>query len=168
MEEQELRDLDESKALVDNGQSLRQREVAFDGDSNVESRDEQLNESSRALWFQKLIANSSGLITVVDDEANVIVANQAQGSPLGYDPESQVGLNVLDYVHRDDFELASSTFSKTVQEMGSRRTITIRFMTASGEWRFLESVFTNCLDDPTIQRFTESSSIVVTSRRRHF
>jgi PAS domain S-box-containing protein len=47
----------------------------------------------RERWYGTLLAHSSDLIAVFDDQARVIYANPTAGRLLGFVPEEQIGTN---------------------------------------------------------------------------
>ena len=106
--------------------------------------------ASRERWFSTLVAHSSDLIAVLDDQARVMYANPAAQCILGFVPGTQRGRSLLELVHPDDRAATSKVFFESARRQGSRRSAVFRFQTASGSWRFLEASSTNCLDDPAI------------------
>ena len=102
-------------------------------------------------WFRQLLANSSDLIVVLDDEAHVLYANPANANSSGYDPTTRLGGDGFAHIHPDDYDLAFKTFHDAVNGTGDGEPITARFINANGEWTFLECVLTNCLNDPAIK-----------------
>ncbi|MGA3354649.1 MAG: PAS domain-containing protein, partial [Acidimicrobiales bacterium] len=102
-------------------------------------------------WYETLLAHSSDLIAVLDDQARVLYANPAAERLLGFVPEEQLGKNMLELVHPDDLEAIASRFSEVKLRPGSSPPAIFRFQSASGEWKVLEATSTNCLDDPDIR-----------------
>jgi diguanylate cyclase (GGDEF)-like protein/PAS domain S-box-containing protein len=102
-------------------------------------------------WFRELLANSSDLIIVLDEQARVLYANPANAATSGYDPTMRLGADGFAHIHPDDYHPASKKFNETLEHSGDGEPIVIRFMKASGEWLFLECVLSNCLDDPAIK-----------------
>ncbi|MHB8378811.1 MAG: sensor domain-containing protein [Acidimicrobiales bacterium] len=102
-------------------------------------------------WFRELLANSSDVIIVIDDQAHVLYANPANANASGYDPATRLGGDGFEHIHPDDYELALQTFNDTVNGTGDGEPIILRFVKANGEWQFLECVLANCLDDPAIK-----------------
>lgn len=113
-----------------------------------------LDEAER--WFHTLVQNSSDLIGVLDENACLIYGNAAHEHVFGF--PARAGLNMLSLIHPDDRERAEAAFKRDISERGVHPSASYRFRTKSGEWRVLELVATNCLDDPAI------GGIVVNSR----
>jgi PAS domain S-box-containing protein len=105
----------------------------------------------RESWFGTLLANSSELIAVLDDQARVLYANPAAERLLGFVPEEQLGRNMFELVHPDDLDATAARFAAVILQPGTSPPTVFRFQSASGDWRVLEATSTNCLDDPDIQ-----------------
>jgi PAS domain S-box-containing protein len=106
--------------------------------------------AARERWFRILVANSSDLIAVLDDQARVLYANPAAERMLGLVPAEHVGRNTLELIHPDDRDAITTIFREGTHQPGIHRSVVFRFRTASGDWRSLEAVATNCLGDPAI------------------
>ena len=109
-------------------------------------------------WFRTLVANSSDLIAVLDDHARVLYANPSAERMLGFIPAERVGRGTFKLIHPDDRDAITTVFREGTHQPGIHRSVVFRFKTASGDWRTLEAVATNCLGDPAI------AGIVVNAR----
>src|SRR5580658_4873681 len=121
--------------------------------------------------FRMLVKNSSDVIAVVGDKLELLYANPAGERMLGYTVDNELGRNMLDLVHPADREAIATGFGWTLSEPGVHLPSVFRFRAASGEWRVLEVVSTNCLDDPAVggivlnaHDITESNSLARTQR----
>ncbi len=104
----------------------------------------------RERWFATLLAHSSDLIAVIDDQARVLYANPVAEQMLGFVPEEQFGRNMFELIHPDDLEPTAAKFLEVIRGEGTHSPSVFRFQSASGEWRVLEVTATNCLHDPEI------------------
>ncbi len=102
-------------------------------------------------WYGTLLAHSSDLIAVLDEQARVLYANPTAERMLGFVPEEQLGRNVFELVHPDDLATTAERFSQVISQPGTSSPALFRFQSVSGEWRVLEATATNCLDDPDIK-----------------
>jgi PAS domain S-box-containing protein/putative nucleotidyltransferase with HDIG domain len=102
-------------------------------------------------WHAALLAHSSDLIAVVDDQARVIYANEVAEHMLGFVPDDQRGRSMFELIHPDDLEATVERFFAATRQAGTAPPAVFRFKTASGDWRVLEATATNCLDDPAIK-----------------
>ncbi len=107
--------------------------------------------AERERWFGALLADSSDLIAVLDDQARVIYANPAAQRILGFVPDEQLGRNTLELVHPADLDAITALFFEATRRAGRAPPAVFRFQTASGAWRTLEATATNCLGDPAIR-----------------
>ncbi|HTV12584.1 MAG TPA: EAL domain-containing protein [Acidimicrobiales bacterium] len=100
--------------------------------------------------FRKLLANSNDLIAIVNENAELIYANPAGERMLGREPAESVGRNMIELIHPDDIGRAAEAFARDISTRGPNPPGTYRFRTGANEWRLLEVVGTNCLDEPAI------------------
>ena len=106
--------------------------------------------AARERWFRMLVANSSDLIAVLDDQARVLYANPTAERMLGFTLDERVGRSALELIHPDDRDAIATTFREGTHQHGIHRAVVFRVKTASGDWRCVEAVATNCLGDPAI------------------
>ena len=107
-----------------------------------------------------MVENSSEIVTIVDPDGTLRYTSPAFGRLLGYDPGKVVGkMNVFEYVHPDDLPHVLEEIEKVLSEGGSASNkAEYRFRHADGSWRWIESMGTYLLDDPS------GDGIMVTSR----
>jgi diguanylate cyclase (GGDEF)-like protein/PAS domain S-box-containing protein len=107
-----------------------------------------------------VVENSSEIVTIVDPDGTLRYASPAFARLLGYDPEKVVGkMNVLEYVHPDDLPHVLEEIEKVLSEVGiASNKAEYRFRHMDGSWRWMESMGTYLLDDPSV------NGIMVTSR----
>jgi diguanylate cyclase (GGDEF)-like protein/PAS domain S-box-containing protein len=105
--------------------------------------------SASERWFEALVANSSDLLVVLDADTVLTYANPASRAQLGFAQDSRTGHTVFDLIHPEDHQAATSAFLLAL-EGGSTPPFVVRVMNVEGDWRFVEAVLTNCLDDPAI------------------
>ncbi len=116
-------------------------------------------ESARALarlgaserWFEALVANSSDLLVVLDADAVLTYANPASRQQMGFEEGSRTGRSVFDLIHPEDHEVAAAAIADVVTTGGPSAPFVIRIVNVEGDWRLVEAVLTNCLDDPAIR-----------------
>jgi len=106
--------------------------------------------AARERSFRTLVASSSDIIVVLDDQARVLYANPSAQRMLGFVPHERVGRSTLELIHPDDRDAITTIFREGTHQPGIHPSVVFRFKTASGDWRTLEAVATNCLGDPAI------------------
>ncbi len=109
-------------------------------------------------WFFALVEHSSDLIVVIDAEGAVNYANPAASLMFGVPLEEVIGRPAFHFVHPHDLDQMVTRFAGFVRSTGSSEIETVRFVSASGAIRVLETVVTNCLDNDAI------SGIVINGR----
>lgn len=117
--------------------------------------EQQLQQSERR--FKTLVQEGSDLIAILDLEANYIYASPTSTKILQISPEEFIGTNAFDYIHPDDQESVYRQF-KDVLEKSQVSIEPFRFKNKHDEWRWIETVATNQLNEPALQ------GIVVNSR----
>jgi diguanylate cyclase (GGDEF)-like protein/PAS domain S-box-containing protein len=102
--------------------------------------------------FRALVQESADLILVADAELRLVYASPAATRIFGFDPADEQGRNLLEFVHRDDADRVASQFVGHARHPGTiGAAIEYRVRRSDGEWRTIESISTNLLDDPAIR-----------------
>jgi PAS domain S-box-containing protein len=106
--------------------------------------------------FRSLVQSGTDLIGIVDAAGNYTYTSHSV-KQLGYELESLLGKNAFDYIHPDDLGMTQQ-FLHDLLHQKQLATSPFRFKAANGEWRWIETIATNLLDDPAI------NGIVINSR----
>ncbi|MEZ5171761.1 MAG: PAS domain S-box protein [Acidimicrobiia bacterium] len=114
--------------------------------------------------FRALVAASGDLTLVVDAEGIVSYVSPSSLEFLGLREKDVIG-RVLgdDQVHPDDRERVWGDMARIIDEPGASTRCAFRSRRADGEFRWLESVITNQLDNPAV-RGVVTNSFDVTER----
>lgn len=90
--------------------------------------------------WAELVAYSSDIMTIIDDNGTILFQSPAVEHILGYDREALVGEYALEYVHPNDHDRASETLSKVFE---AEKEVIVRaqyrFRHADGSWVWLET-----------------------------
>jgi len=116
--------------------------------------------------FDKLVHNSTDVISIVSAEARFEYLSPSAERILGYEPEEMVGEYIFDYAHPEDRQQAMERFFESVQGPDERPVVQFRFKHPDGSWPVIESRGRNLLDDPHIEGFVVNSRDI-TERKRH-
>jgi two-component system sensor kinase FixL len=108
--------------------------------------------------FRALIEHSSDLITLIRADGTFAYFSPSLTRILGYQPEELVGRDVLDLVHPENRGRAVELFADLASRPNATVTGTWRCRHKDGAWRWLESVGTNFLSEPSLQ------AVIVNSR----
>lgn len=99
--------------------------------------------------FKALVQEGSDLIAIVDAVGNYKYVSPSCTAALGITTEEFLGKNTLDFIHPDDSEIAFDCLHK----LASQKTVKlehIRFKNNKNEWRWMEAVCTNLMDNPAV------------------
>jgi diguanylate cyclase (GGDEF)-like protein/PAS domain S-box-containing protein len=89
------------------------------------------------------------MVIVVDAEGRMLYGNRIAAELMSWDREVMRGTSAFDLVHPDDREMAIVSLAAMFeQERGTP--LELRVATGTGEWRLLEMVAANRLDDPEV------------------
>lgn len=127
--------------------------VARDGNEKIEQEEKILQSEQR---FKALVQEGSDLIGILDAAGNYIYVSPTSTSVLGIAPEDFIGKNALEFVHPDDVERTKASLQKIATE--SRIIVEpFRFQNHKKEWRWVETVITNMLDNPMVNGIVANS-----------
>lgn len=152
--------LSQSLARVTAGELQERAELSglreFDGIAyqfNVMS--ESLHQSTTELRqseerFRSLVAGASDVVTLVDAGGHLTYASPAADRVLGHRPETLTWTRMGDLVHEDDVDEVERKLRHVMATPGSSATAEYRLKQLDGSWRVIETVFTNMLDNPSV------------------
>jgi len=106
--------------------------------------------------FKALVQEGSDLIGILNAEGNYIYVSPTSTSILGIAPEEFIGRNRFEFIHPDDAERTLAGLQKITTE---NRVIIepVRFLNHKKEWRWMETVLTNMLDNPAVKGIVANS-----------
>ncbi len=100
--------------------------------------------SKKQLEF--FLKHGSELVGLVDAASGIRYLSPSFERVLGYDPDSLIGCNPLDYVHPDDIPVLSRHIKRISRSAGATSTTTHRIRDSGGGWRTMATTLTNALD----------------------
>jgi PAS domain S-box-containing protein len=104
----------------------------------------------REKYFRTLTENSLDVLCILNREGNLLYASPSIEHVLGYKPEELRGQNYLARVHPDDLPPVQEAFQFALDHPERTVQIQFRHQNKNGEWRHLELVGQNRLQDPEI------------------
>lgn len=106
--------------------------------------------------FKSLVQEGSDLICILDLNGNYSYVSPTSESILGLSSEYFLNKNAFDFVHEDDKKRVKADFSMIISE--KRVQISpYRFRLPNGEYRWMETVITNLIDDAFIHGLVTNS-----------
>jgi PAS domain S-box-containing protein len=103
--------------------------------------------------FKALIENAPDAVAINDDETRLVYASPNALKQFGYKAEEMMGHSGGEFTHPDDIPIVREVFNRIVENPDLRPTIRYRFRKKNGEYRWVETTFSNLLDDEAVQGF---------------
>ncbi|NHN40263.1 PAS domain S-box protein [Halorubellus sp. JP-L1] len=116
--------------------------------------------------YQRLIENSSDVITVLGANGRIKYDSPAIESLLGYDQDEWVGRRGRDRLHPEDRDRIVAEFQEGVQEPGYETRLEYRIRHADGSYRVFETFASNLLNDAVVDGIVLNSRDVTERNRR--
>ncbi|KKL89754.1 hypothetical protein LCGC14_1911530, partial [marine sediment metagenome] len=128
--------------------------VARDGKDTIE-QEKKLVRSEQS--FKALVQGGNDLYAIIDLEGRYIYMSPSSTAIIGIPPEAFIGMDAFEFIHPDDIEQTQSSLKKIATE--SKVVMELyRAKNQYVEWRWVETVLTNMIDNPAV------NGIVVNSR----
>jgi diguanylate cyclase (GGDEF)-like protein/PAS domain S-box-containing protein len=113
-------------------------------------KDAETRLSRNEAFHSALMKRAADWAVVLDQDARVVYSTPAFAARLGYEYGSKVGRPAGDLVHPDDREIALRLWERAVASDGPAGPEVVRLRSADGSWRWVETTFTDGLEDPGI------------------
>ena len=115
--------------------------------------------------FRSLVQHSSDMIIVTDAGGAVTYVSPSTARVLGHPPERWQAVRPLDLIHPDDLTDAGQHTATLMASPGATVAYQARMAHANGDWRWLEIVSTNLLQDPSVAGIVTNARDVTTARQ---
>jgi PAS domain S-box-containing protein len=99
---------------------------------------------------ESLIENAFDVIAVVDADFNILYASPSTFAVLGYRPEETVGWDGVQLAHPEDRSRVRKVREKLIRNGGRSAPGQLRLRHQNGEWRIVEMIAQNLLEDPNV------------------
>ena len=101
--------------------------------------------------FGSLVEHSSDIVLVMDGAGEIIYQSPSVSRVLGYGARELMTRRFIDLIHEHDRDATLAVIGEASQRAGSDPAlIGFRCRHQDGEWRHIETAFTNLLADPTV------------------
>ena len=100
--------------------------------------------------FRALVEHSWDAVALLGPDGSILYGSPATTRILGYDLAEFLRLNALELIHPEDRDTVVGRLTESMANPGGRVDVAARVRHKDGSWRFLEGVFTNLLDDPSV------------------
>jgi PAS domain S-box-containing protein len=108
--------------------------------------------------FKALLQNSSDAISIIDRHGRIIFESSERNKISDFDFEELLHKPIFDIVHPDDVDQIRAVFKETLANPGKQIKREYRSLHKNKRWIYVESIFSNQLDNPAIK------GIIVNSR----
>jgi PAS domain S-box-containing protein len=100
--------------------------------------------------FRALVEESWDAVALFGSDGSILYGSPATTRLLGYDLGEFVGRNAMELIHPDDRAPVLVSLQEAMVAPRARVHVAARVRHKNGSWRYLEGVFTNLLDDPSV------------------
>ena len=125
-----------------------EKELTASLETRVDLGTEELQ--AREARFSALVQNSSDLVTIVDRDATILFQSPSVARVLGWDIESTLGSSLATVIHESDQGHLRAIVELLTENSGGEVVAEWRVRHSDGSWRFLHSVVTNLIDEPSV------------------
>ena len=101
--------------------------------------------------YQALIEKASDGIVLLNAEGNFKFASSSAKRMFGYSESEEIKGNPVEYTHPEDLHFVLLDLDKLLKEPSYVPTLQYRFRDKNGNWKWIESTFTNLLADPSVE-----------------
>jgi diguanylate cyclase (GGDEF)-like protein/PAS domain S-box-containing protein len=101
--------------------------------------------------FRTLVQSSRDAILVTDREGHLTYVSPGMQHLLGYEPEALLGTNERNLIHPHDLRIRDGVVERLTTLGTPQPPAELRMRHANGEWRWIETIDTNRLDDPALE-----------------
>jgi len=106
--------------------------------------------------FKALVQDGSDLISILDEHGNYRYASPNVKPILGYDSDELIGKSAFEFIHPEDLEIARDQMER-LKEKNSIKMEPFRFKNHAGDWRWVETVLTNMVNNPAVKGVVANS-----------
>jgi len=115
--------------------------------------------------LESLVQSGSDLIGIIAADTTYTYVSPSVKILLGKQPEDYIGKTPYDFVHPDDVHIMDKAF----QDISTHTKIIVpvhRYQDSEGKWRWLQTIATNCLDDPAINGYICNTTDITLLKER--
>lgn len=125
-------------------------------------QEEQISQSEQR--FKALVQEGGDMISIIDANGKYSYTSPTTTAILGITPEEFQGNTIFDFIHPDDIEKASHYMQRITTE---KKVIVEPFRLRDGkkEWRWIETVLTNMLDNPAVKGIVANSRDITKQKK---
>ena len=131
--------------------------VVIVADVTEQKRAQRAVEASEAR-FRSLVQHLTDMILVLEPDGTIAYASPSASTYIGIEAEDMIGRKpTTDWVLPEDFGALGEMFLRLRAHPGAVETMTARFRRGDGEYRWVEMIAVNQLDDPAVRGIVTNS-----------
>jgi len=130
--------------------------------SERKKADEKIKNAER--HFRALIENAPDAVVIIDTQGRFLYASPNALRSFGFNNEDIRNSSGSDFTHPDDLPIVMDVLNSIMQNPELKPTVRYRFRRKNGEYRWIETTFTNLLDDHAINGFVLNFRDVTASK----
>lgn len=115
--------------------------------------------------FKSLIENAPDGVVIVDINGNIKYGSPNSARHFGYQEEDILGHSGSEFTHPDDIPFVWKTFESIMVDSTLKPKIKYRFKRKNGDYRWIETTFTNQLSNKYIKGFILNFSDITESKK---
>lgn len=100
--------------------------------------------------FKSVIENAPDGVVIIDDQGRFKYISPNAERLFGYDTDEALGHSGDAYTHPDDLPMVLKTMERILADPSQKPKLEYRFKSKTGEYRWIETTFTNLLSDKVI------------------
>jgi diguanylate cyclase (GGDEF)-like protein/PAS domain S-box-containing protein len=117
--------------------------------------------------FEALVAGTSDVIAVVSPDSTIRYVSSAIVDVFGRRPDDVIGRRAIRVIHPEDLEVVALLLDKQPSEAqpSTIERATFRMAHADGDWRWVDAMVRNLLDDPAVEGLVVGLRDVTAAKR---
>jgi PAS domain S-box-containing protein len=119
----------------------------------------------REEYINALMENATDIITIHDENGIINFVSPNVENLLGYAPEELLGDNIFKIIHPDDVQVTIQAMDKILDNPHTPHINQVRMLDKNADYRYIESIGTNFLDNPIIRGIVVNSRDVTYRKR---
>ncbi|MFD2161186.1 PAS domain S-box protein [Paradesertivirga mongoliensis] len=109
--------------------------------------------------YKELVQTGSDVVVILDIKGVCLYTSPSVTNVLGYDPQFLTGMQMCTLIH-PDYQPIIETAVKTVSQQFRVELPLFKFKNAKGEWRWIQTILTNLINEDTINGIVANSKDV--------